>query len=158
MGFKKCAKRADCSVCLHSVNSTHHTSNFTGVRYDISSAISCLTPGVVYTLSCTKMNGECCNVNGPQYVGVTERSAKVRFSEHVGSATQPCQANTTKPVGVHFRLPGHSHSDMGFLPIEKVRNKDRFVMEARESYWIKKYNSVKLKSLEVIEHGLNLKS
>ena len=97
-------------------------------------------------------------MNGPQYVGVTEKSAKVRFSEHVGSATQPCQANTTKPVGVHFRLPGHSHSDMGFLPIEKVRNKDRFVMEARESYWIKKYNSVKLKAVEVIEHGLNLKS
>ena len=81
----------------------------------------------------------------------------MRFGEHVGSATQPCQVNTTKPVGAHFRLPGHSHSDMVFLPIEKVISKDKFVLEAREAYWIDKYESVKTKPVDTIEHGLNLK-
>ena len=97
-----------------------------------------------------------CQSEGPQYIGCTDRPGKVRFSEHVGSVTQQCQVHTTIPVGVHFRSAGHSHSDMTFLPIEKVRSKDRFIMEARESYWIKKYDTVKLEPVEVIEHGLNL--
>ena len=69
LGLKKCDKRADCSVCLHSVNinSTSHTCNFSSVSYDINYTISCLTPGTVYTVSCTKMSGECSRVNGLQY-------------------------------------------------------------------------------------------
>ena len=121
------------------------------------SNITCSTPGVIYTVSCRKQSGECARVRGPQYVGCTTRAAKVRFGEHVGSVTQPSQANTIKPVGVHFRLAGHSHSDMEFLPIEKVMNKDKFVLEAREDYWIKRYDSVKTQLVEEVEHGLNLK-
>ena len=90
-------------------------------------------------------------------MGCTSRQGKVRFSEHVGSVTQPSQASTTKTVGVHFRSPGHSHSNMCFLPIEKVRCKNRFVLEAREAFWIKKYDSVKNKEVGEIEHGLNQK-
>ena len=62
-----------------------------------------------------------------------------------------------KPVGVHFRLPGHTHSDMVALPIERVRTKCRFVLEARERYWIEKYSSVKLLTVQEIESGLNIK-
>ena len=90
-------------------------------------------------------------------MGCTTRPGKVRFGEHVGSVTQPSQANTSKPVGAHFRLPGHSHSDMVFLPIEKVASKDKFVLEAREDYWIKKYDCIKANSIHDIEHGLNMK-
>ena len=93
----------------------------------------------------------------PQYIGCTSRPAKVRFSEHLGSAVQPSQADTTKPVGVHFRSAGHNHSVMSFLPIEKVRSKDRFVLEAREAFWIDKYKSVKNQPADIIEYGLNLK-
>ena len=82
---------------------------------------------------------------------------QTRFSEHVGSATQYSQVGTSKPVGVHFRSTGHAHSDMVFLPFEKVKSKDRFILEAREAYWIKKYEAVKLQDVEVIEHGMNLK-
>ena len=82
----------------------------------------------------------------------------MRFSEHVGSATQACQANTNKPIGVHFRSAGHSHADMELLPVEKVRSKDRFVLEARESFWINKYDSVKKHAVTTIEHGLNIKN
>ena len=74
----------------------------------------------------------------------------------MGSVTQPSQVNTTKSVGVHFRGPGHSHADMVALAIEKVRSKDRFVLEARERYWIDKYQTVKDKTVDIIEHGLNV--
>ena len=82
---------------------------------------------------------------------------KTRFAEHVGSATQPSQVDTVKPVGVHFRLPGHTHSDMSVVPIEQVRSKDKFILEARERYWMEQYKSIKQLSLQEIEHGLNLK-
>ena len=156
-GYKKCG-RVNCPSCLHSTNKTSHTCNFTGQSFPITNSISCHTPGVVYTVSCAKASGGCGRVQGPQYVGVTTRPGRVRCGEHVGTATQACHSNTTKPVGTHFRLPGHSHSDLVFLPIEKVVSKDRFVLEARETYWIGKYESVKVKSPEVIEQGINLKS
>ena len=90
-------------------------------------------------------------------VGCTERPLKVRFSEHLGSVTQPSQANTAKPVGVHLMSAGHTQADMVVQPIAKVRSKDRFILEARERFWIGKYKAVKTQSVEVIEHGLNLK-
>ena len=46
---------------------------------------------------------------------------------------------------------------MVFLPIEKVRVKDRFVLEAREAFWIRKYASLKQNTVDIIEHGLNMK-
>ena len=108
-------------------------------------------------MSCSKGSGKCAHVRGPQYIGCTDRPFKKRFSEHVGTATQPCHRDTVKPVGVHFRLPGHTHSDMVALPIERVRTKCRFVLEARERYWIEKYGSVKLLTVQEIESGLNIK-
>ena len=157
LGFKKCDQRQDCSVCPHSTNSTSHTCNSTGEKFPINSSLSCLTPWVVYSVSCDKGSGQCAQVKGPQYIGCSERPFKKRFSEHLGTVTQPCHKDTVKPVGAHFRLPGHDHSDMVAMPIEKIRTKCRFVMEARERYWIKKYNSVKLLSVEEIESGLNMK-
>ena len=111
---------------------------------------------MIYSVSYTKQTGECASLGGPQYIGCTGRLAKVRFREHVGSATQQCQVDTVKPVGYHFRLPSHSHCDMKFLPIERVQNKDKFILEARESFWIEKYKCLKRKPVDQLEHGLNL--
>ena len=82
---------------------------------------------------------------------------KTRFGEHVGSATQTSQEITTNPVGVHFRAAGQTHCNMRVLPIEKVRSSERFVLEARESYWVNKYNSVKALPVDTMEHGMNMK-
>ena len=71
-------------------------------------------------------------------------------------STQPSQENIKKPVGVHFRSAGHSHADMVVQPIGKVRSKDKFVLEAREIFWIRKYQAVKTQTVEIVEHGLNL--
>ena len=54
-------------------------------------------------------------------------------------------------VGEHFNLPGHDLANFNFLPFEKVRSSDPFVIETRESYWIEKY--------EVLgEGGMNRRS
>ena len=54
-------------------------------------------------------------------------------------------------VGDHFNLPGHELANFNFLPFEKVRSSDPFVLEARESYWIEKYGVLE-------EGGVNRKS
>ena len=54
-------------------------------------------------------------------------------------------------VGEHFNLPGHDLANFNFLPFEKVRSSDPFVIETRESFWIEKY--------EVLgEGGMNRRS
>ena len=103
---------------------------------------------MIYSVSCVKQSGACAQLKGPQYVGYTSRPGKVRFSEHLGSATQQCQQDTQKPVGLDFSVV--------YLPIERVHTRDKFVFQARESFWIKQYNSVKIKSVNQIEAGLNL--
>ena len=46
---------------------------------------------------------------------------------------------------------------MRVLPIEKVSSIDPFVLEARERYWIQKYQTVKDQAVDVVEHGMNIK-
>ena len=89
-------------------------------------------------------------------MGETGKTAKWRCARHIGTATNPSQADTTLPVGVHFRLPGHSHVDLQFTPIEKIQSKDPFVRRIRERLYIQQFETVKLKDTDIIEHGLNL--
>ena len=46
-----------------------------------------------------------------------------------------------KAVPEHFNGPGHSMSDMVFLPIEKVLNRDETLLASREEFWIRKKQS-----------------
>ena len=71
------------------------------------------------------------------------------------SGVPPSLARRTPQTSwVHFRAVGHTHCNMRVLPIEKVRSSERFVLEARESYWISKYNSVKALPVNTMEHGM----
>ena len=71
--------------------------------------------------------------------------------------TQPCQVDTVKPVGRHFRLPGHQATrDLVMLPIEVVSAKDPFLLRARETFNIEKFKNEKRCGVADIEHGLNL--
>ena len=76
LDFKKCDQTHYCSVCAHSANSYKHTCNSTGESFPITSSLSCLTPWVVYSISCDKGSGQCAQVKGPQYIGCTERPFK----------------------------------------------------------------------------------
>ena len=117
--------------------------------------MSCLDENLIYLIECTKPKGQCVKVH-PQYVGETGKSAKWRCAMHIGTVTNQSQSETTLPVGSHFRLPGHSHSDMRLTPLEKIKSKDPFVRKVRESFYIAKFESLKGSDVNVIEHELNL--
>ena len=161
VGFKKCSKRSNCSLCQHSdpgVTSSY-TCPVTNQTINITQPITCTDKGV-YLLCCKKNTGAC-NQLVPTYVGECgdgeNSSFSHRFASHLGSAMQPSQIDTTKPVGRHFRLPGHDpHGDMVMLPIERISDEEPFVRKARESFYIKLLNTKKLLPVTEIEHGLNL--
>ena len=78
-------------------------------------------------------------------MGKTERPAHVRFTEHRNSV----KPESSTSVGQHFSQQGHGVHDMVFLAFEKVASTALLVIEARESHWISRYNSV--------NEGLNIK-
>ena len=55
------------------------------------------------------------------------RACRVRCIEHSGAARN------------YFNLPGHEVADFNFLPYEKIRSPDPFIIEARKTFWIDKY-------------------
>ena len=79
-----------------------------------------------------------------EYVGMTSRSFKTRMSEH---RDYPKRDIDTEPSGQHFTKRGHNVSDMRGLVLEEVKSKDPFVLRARESILIKKFDTYR--------HGLN---
>ena len=117
----------------------------TNSKVDITQHISCQDIGV-YILLCKKTSGECGQVC-PIYIGECGDGLGSSFTHklagHLGSATNRSQADTVKPVGANFRLPGHRpERDLLMIPIEKIA--DPFVRKARESYYIQKFKSLKL--------------
>ena len=118
----------------------------------INSMITCTDSKIIYCISCTKQSGACAKLH-PQYISETGKSAKERCARHIGTTTNHSLSDTTLPVGVHFRLPGHSHSDLQFLPIEKVQSKDPHVRRVREMFYIKKFETGRCNT---VEHGLNI--
>ena len=108
---------------------------------------------------CGKDTGACARVGGPTYVGVVsdKRPVRERAREHFGSTIWPSHRDTDKPVGVHFRGPGHvPQRDLSFLPIEKVRSKDPFVRLARESFWISSLGTLRKHDDDNVQFGLNI--
>ena len=158
-GFYKCQKRINCVLCQHSTNNMSFLCPVTGKVAKITQHITCQAAGV-YILYCTKDTGTC-NTVKPIYVGICgigeNSNFTIRMAQHIRSAIQPCQKDTIKPVGCHFKLPGHvAHRDMKMLPIEIVSAEDPFLLRARERYNIVKFNSEKFLPITYIEHRLNL--
>ena len=68
------------------------------------------------------------------------------ISEHKLS-DYPKRDVITEPAGEHFTQRGHSVADMKGQVLEKVKNSDPYVLRARESMLIRKFDSFR--------HGLN---
>ena len=80
------------------------------------------------------------NKVGSNYIGLSRRRFYKRLSEH---RDYPKAGRTDEPSGHHFSLPGHTVSDLQGLAIEHVKNKDPFVLKAREAFLIQKFDSYK---------------
>ena len=73
------------------------------------------------------------NPGSDHYCGKTSGDGATRFSQHKSDVNN----RREKAVSEHFNLPGHSSSDMRFLPFELVVG-DATLLASREQYWIKK--------------------
>ena len=73
-----------------------------------------------------------------EYIGMTSRPFRARMSEH---RDYPKRDVDTEPSRKHFTKRGHSVSDMRGLVLEQVKSKDPFVLRARESMLIKKFDT-----------------
>ena len=69
---------------------------------------------------------------------MTTRTFKKRFSEH---RDYPKRDVLTEPSGEHFSKRGHSVADLKGQVLEVVKSKDPFILKARESYLIKKFDT-----------------
>ena len=113
----------------------------------------CTDENLIYAISCTKSNGQCQKVH-PQYIGESGKLAKWRCARHLATITNQSKSDAILPMGVPFRLPGHSHSDLSVTNIEKIHSKDSFVCKVQESYYINNFQILKVSEVEVIQHGL----
>ena len=125
----------------------------------ISQHITCQGEGD-YLVFCRKSSGPCAALF-PTYVGITEEgennSFTHRLGRHLGSGTNPCQVDMTKPIGRHFRLLGHdAQRDMVMLPFEPIRRSDILLRKAGERFNILKFETENKKSVTELEHCLNL--
>ena len=122
--------------CIYSTNTRTHTSTLTGQTWPIKQSITCDDDSVCYNVTCSHGAGQCLRKPG-QYVGKVgdTRPCRQRCTEHRGAVRNHWDTG----VGDHFNLPGHELAHFNFLPFEKVRSRDPFVIEARESFWIEQY-------------------
>ena len=146
-GFHRCLRGGTfCTMCATSPNNvSSHTSAATGETWPITAPVTCTSSNVLYRIRCTKCR------TFVDYIGTTKRRACDRVAEHRGSTNNPSQSETKKVVGRHFRLPGHSWSDCETLVFEQCRSDDEFVRLRREQFWIRQYDCVQ-------PRGMNLRS
>ena len=69
---------------------------------------------------------------------MTKRTFQKRLSEH---RDYPKRDVLTEPSGEHFSKRGHSVAHLKGQVLEKVKSKDPFVLKARESFLIKKFDT-----------------
>ena len=107
--------------------------------------ITCTTQNVIYDLWCNKCrNSPAVSLGSDQYTGKTENMASSRFNNHKSDVNL---GKISKGVSEHFNSPGHSASDMRFLPFEKINSNDPTLLRSREEYWIEKKKN--------LEFGIN---
>ena len=69
---------------------------------------------------------------------MTTRPFRKRLAEH---RDYPKRDVLTEPSWEHFSQKGHSVADLNGQVLEKVRSKDPFILKARESFLIKKFDT-----------------
>ena len=127
LGFTTCNSRDfGCGLCRHSKSTKTHTSSKFSKTFDIKSQIKCQDEYVIYSIQCKK----CPNT---QYIGQTSQTARKRFSGHLQDIRKK---DESKPVSKHFSSRGHTEHDMIFTPFEKLRQKDKTMLNVREKFWI----------------------
>ena len=98
--------------------------------------VSCDNANCIYYWKCVKAN--CPDYPECDYIGMTSRTFKQRMGEHRDYAKRDV---LTEPAGEHFNQRGQTVVDMKGQVLEKVKNLDPFILRARESQLIRKFDS-----------------
>ena len=100
--------------------------------------MSCQDKNILDYWRCTKKN---CKVYPKcEYIGKTIQSFQRRFSDHRDYIKRGI---LTEPSGEHFSKDGHNVSHLKGLILEKVKNKDPYILKSREHMYIKKFDTYK---------------
>ena len=136
-GWRPCGN--NCPICPFTLPKTSilhgQASNY---KHEITDKLSCDSERCIYYWKCDKRN--CKEYPRCEYIGKTKRTFKTRLSEH-RDYIKSC--NTSEVAGEHFTKAGHSVANFKCLAIESVRSKDPFVLNARETLLIKKFDTFK---------------
>ena len=132
-GTNKCGKK--CIICNYLKVGTSHISN-DGKTYYFNDRFNCKTNNCIYGIFC-KVCKEIV------YVGETGTTIYERFQNHLTSIRK----KKIEPVPTHFNGAKHSIDDMQILGIETIRRKDIHYRKIRESFWIKKLDTIQPKGL-----------
>ena len=126
-----------CTVCPYSSKPcTSVTSLITGYKHEIKQNLNCDTENIIYYWRCKKPS--CNNYSKCEYIGLTTKSHKVRFGQHLQYIRS---SMLNQPAGEHFNKKGHNITHMEGLAIEHVISVDPFVLRAREWRLIQKFDT-----------------
>ena len=133
-GWRRCNK-VRCKNCDFTFDATTTvTAPATGYQHSITTPVNCDTENGIYGIFCDKQN---CSES---YIGKCSRRIGIRLNEHRSAVKRK---QLSQEVANHFNLPGHGLHHLKAVVLEKVRNRDPFVLKAREHLYIgrKKFDS-----------------
>ena len=134
LGTFRCNSKHGCKTCRYIEDGTTSiTFTTTGEQRTIKQHLTCATPNVIYLIHCKK--------SSLQYIGETGRKARARFGDH-RRGTCNLHNDPHEAVPCHFRQPGHSDTDILFVPMEQLRSNRVFVRRAREAHLIERAGTI----------------
>ena len=123
----KCQKK--CAICKYITQDTtfHHQNT----KYTFNTDINCKTSNLIYGIKCHR-----CEMI--LYVGETGTTIYERFQNHISSIKR----KQDHPVAEHFNTPDHELEHLTIICIEKITKNNIHYGKIRESFWIRKLNTV----------------
>ena len=125
---RKTSKCERCAVCKYLTDDEALIQN--GCQYNFRTG-NCKMNNAVYGVFCE----ECDKI---VYVGETGTTLYERIQNHLSSVRK----NLKQPVPSHFNSPDHKMEDMKFVILETIKTKDIHLRKIRESFWIKKLQTL----------------
>ena len=137
-GWKACQKYgSQCPICPYTFGPTSEIKGLaSGYTHKINDNVNCQDKNILYYWRCTKTN--CKLYPKCEYIGKSINSFQKRFSAHRDYVKRGI---LTEPSGEHFSQKGHNVSHMKGLILEKVKDKDPYVLKAREHMYISKFDT-----------------
>ena len=128
MGTQECG--TSCAICKY-IEKSDTFQDVKGNKYVMNDHIDCKSSNIIYGIRCQ----QCCELI---YVGETGVTLFERFQNHISSIKN----RHNQPIPNHFNSENHGVGDLRILGIEKVKQNNIFLRKSRETFWIKKLDTL----------------